>query len=136
MTEEKRRNLQERWKGVLGHQRLRELFVRAYSARFDHVRFDPAKPVTLVAVAASTLMGPIAAPTDSAHPTVRISPNDILIVRQPAMDVPEGPTVFMNIIGGTASGPIGLPLHIFLFGDRGHALQGQIDGDGNWASLS
>jgi hypothetical protein len=130
LTEEERRNLQEAWKMALSPALVRDLFVRAYGAGCDS-----ANPVTLVAVAASTLMPPIPAPSDRAHPTERILRNDVLILRLPAMDFPEGPTIYMYIIGGTAIGLISLPMRVFLFGEEGYALQGELDVNGNWAPL-
>jgi len=140
MTTDEARELQRAWQEVLlvagegdweRFARLRDIFERAYAAGCDRKQ-----PVTLVAVAASPLTGPIP-PCDSSRPTIRLSPNDVFISRHdPNVDVsPVGPAIFMHIIGGTRRGPIWLPIHVFLFDDKGHAVQGAIAANGDWSSL-
>jgi hypothetical protein len=128
MTNDEAQKMEQAWREVLlvkdaGEQelftKLRDLFERAYTAGCERNR-----PVTLVAVAAST--------------TARIShPSDALILRHdPTVSVsPVGWEIFKNMIGGTRGGLIRLPIHVFLFGDRAHAVQGVIDTNGNWATL-
>jgi hypothetical protein len=140
MTEAERQNLQERWKRVLliagvpgeneSYARLRAIFEKAYDAVCDRNQ-----PVTLVAVAASPFTGTISPPSDPSRPTVWLLPNDVLILRHDPMTSPVGPGMFLNIIGGTTRGPIGLPIHVFLFDDKGRTVQGEIDADGNWVPL-
>jgi hypothetical protein len=128
LTNDEAQQLQQAWREILlaagetdskVFAKLRDLFERAYDAGCDRNR-----PVTLVVVAASATTG---VPR----------PSDVLILRHNPLESPSpvGWEMFKNLIGGTMQGPIRPPVHVFLFDDRGNAVQGEIDANGNWVSL-